>query len=66
MAYGANVGGTFDSAAEVIAASARSSGGSDAAVDFAAFNQVFIAAQKPTTGANGAEFRLKELRVFVC
>jgi len=66
MAYGANVAGTFDTAAEVISATPRNSGGSDAAVDFAAFNQVFIATQKPTTGANGAEFRLKELRVFVC
>lgn len=66
MSYGANVAGTFDSAAEVVSATPRNSGGCDAAVDFSSFNQVFIAAQKPVVGSAGAEFRLKELRVFVC
>jgi len=66
MAYSSSTVGALDTASEVITATPRNSGGSEAAVDFASYNQVFIAAQKPTTGANGAEFRLKEFRVFVC
>ena len=66
MAYSSSTAGALDTAAEVVAASPRNSGGSDAAVDFASYNQVFIAAQKPTVGANGAQFRLKEFRVLVC
>lgn len=66
MAYSSSTAGALDTAAEVVAATPRNSGGSEAAVDFGSFNQVFVAAQKPTTGANGAQFRLKELRVLVC
>ncbi len=66
VAYGANVAGSFDTPSEVVSSSPRSAGGSDAGVDFSSYNQVFIAAQKPTVGPNGAELRLKELRVFVC
>ena len=66
MAYSSSTAGALDTAAEVVAASPRNSGGSDAAVDFASYNQVFIAAQKPTVGANGAQFRLKEFRALVC
>lgn len=66
ITYSSNTASALDTAAEVVAATPRNSGGSEAAVDFASYNQVFIAAQKPTTGANGAQFRLKELRVLVC
>lgn len=66
MAYSSSTAGALDTAAEVVAATPRNSGGSEAAVDFASYNQVFIAAQKPTVGPNGAQFRLKEFRVLVC
>lgn len=66
MAYSSTTAGALDTATEVIAASIRNAGGAEAAVDLGAYNQVIIAAQKPVVGAAGAEFRLKELRVFVC
>lgn len=66
MAYSSSTAGALDTAAEVIAASMRQAGGGDAPNSYVAFNQVIIAVQKPAAGAAGVEFRLKELRVFVC
>ena len=66
MAYSSTTAAALDTAAEVIAATPRQSGSGDAPLSYAALDQFLIAVQKQPAGANGAEFRLKEFRVFVC
>ena len=66
LAYSSATAGALDTAAEVVAATLAQSGGCDAPTSYVALNQVLIAVQKPAAGATGAQFRLKELRVFVC
>lgn len=66
MAYSSTTANALDTAAEVVAATPRQSGSGDAPNTYGALDQFLIAVQKPPAGANGAEFRLKELRVLVC
>jgi hypothetical protein len=63
--FSTNVADTFALPSNVVNATPRQSGGSEAATTYTERGQILIYAQKPFVGVNGSQLRIRKLSVWV-